>query len=472
MIQGMRIGAVFCLQAVATRLGLVKALGTDRQGKLALWQVLARLIDQGSRLSAVRLAESHGVCDILGLNAFNEDHLYGNLSWLSEHQEDIEQRLFKQRYGAVPPRLFLYDVTSSYLEGTCNAFGAFGYNRDRKKGKQQIVVGLLVDSEGTPVSVRVFEGNTQDVKTVGDQISVLVKRFGVEEVVFVGDRGMLKQPQLNLLDEHRFHYITAITKPQISKLLEAGVFQMELFDEELGEIEYDGIRYIFRRNPQRVAEIAANRESKLKKLQKLLDQRNVYLAGHSRSKVETGVREVKAYAKKLKLEDWIEVSVEDRRLTLQFNHQACAEDTRLDGCYVIKTDLPAGDIQAAMIHDRYKNLTQVEWAFRTFKQGHSEIRPTFVQTKASTRGHVFVIMLAYLLERELYRCWQNLDITVAEGIDELGSLRGVEINIGDVTCQKVPRPVELNEKLLQAADVHLGNIAKVKWNIRSKLPRD
>ncbi len=461
-IQGMRIGAVFCLQAVATRLGLVKALGTDRQGKLALWQVLARLIDQGSRLSAVRLAESHGVCDILGLNAFNEDHLYANLSWLSEHQEDIEQRLFKQRYGAVPPRLFLYDVTSSYLEGTCNAFGAFGYNRDRKKGKQQIVVGLLVDSEGTPVSVRVFEGNTQDVKTVGDQISVLVKRFGVEEVVFVGDRGMLKQPQLNLLDEHRFHYITAITKPQISRLLEAGVFQMELFDEELGEIEYDGIRYIFRRNPQRVAEIAANRESKPKKLQKLLDQRNVYLAGHSRSKVETGVREVKAYAKKLKLEDWIEVSVEDRRLTLQFNHQACAEDTRLDGCYVIKTDLPAGDIQAAMIHDRYKDLTQVEWAFRTFKQGHLEIRPTFVQTKASTRGHVFVIMLAYLLERELYRCWQNLDITVAEGIDELGSLRGVEINIGDVTCQKVPQPVDLSEKLLQAADVHLPDILPLR----------
>jgi hypothetical protein len=237
---------------------------------------------------------------------------------------------------------------------------------------------------------------------------------------------------------------------------------MELFDEELGEIEYDGIRYIFRRNPQRVAEIAANRESKLKKLQKLLDQRNVYLAGHSRSKVETGVREVKAYAKKLKLEDWIEVSVEDRRLTLQFNRQACAEDARLDGCYVIKTDLPAGDIQAAMIHDRYKDLTQVEWAFRTFKQGHLEIRPTFVQTKASTRGHVFVIMLAYLLERELYRCWQNLDITVAEGIDELGSLRGVEINIGDVTCQKVPRPVDLSEKLLQAADVHLPDILPLK----------
>ena len=460
--QGMRIGAVFCLQAIAVRLGLVKALGTDRQGKLALWQVLARLIDQGSRLSAVRLAERHGVCDILGLDTFHEDHLYANLSWLSENQEMIEKRLFKQRYGAAPPKLFLYDVTSSYLEGTCNAFGAFGYNRDRKKGKQQIVVGLLADSEGVPVSVRVFEGNTQDVKTVGDQISVLVKRFGVEEVIFVGDRGMLKQPQLNLLEDHRFHYITAITKAQIRKLLKDGIFQMELFDEDLGEIESEGIRYIFRRNPQRVSEIAASRTDKLKNLHKLLDQKNVYLAGHGRSKAEIAVKKVVAYARKLKLQDWIEVGVDERRLSLQFNRQTCDEASRLDGCYVIKTDLLAGDVPAGMIHDRYKDLAQVEWAFRTFKQGHLDIHPTFVQTKASTQGHVFVIMLAYLLERELYRCWQNLDITVAEGIDELGSLRGVDITIGDVTCQKVPRPVGLSEKLLQAAGVRLPDVLPLR----------
>jgi transposase len=460
--QGMRIGAVFCLQAVAVRLGLVKALGADRQGKLAFWQVLARLIDQGSRLSAVRLAERHGICDILGLDTFHEDHLYANLSWLSENQEVIEKRLFKQRYGTAPPKLFLYDVTSSYLEGTCNAFGAFGYNRDGKKGKQQIVVGLLADSEGVPVSVRVFEGNTQDVKTVGDQVSALVKRFGVEEVIFVGDRGMLKQPQLNLLEDHRFHYITAITKAQIRKLLKDGVFQMELFDDDIGEIEYEDIRYVFRRNPQRAEEISKNRGDKLKNLERLLDQKNAYLAGHGRSKTEIAARKVVAYARKLKLQDWIEVDVDGRRLTLRFNRQACDEASRLDGCYVIKTDLPTGDAPAGMIHDRYKDLAQVEWAFRTFKQGHLEIHPTFVQTKASTQGHVFVIMLAYLLERELYRCWQNLDITVAEGIDELGSLRGVEITIGDVKCQKVPRPVGLSEKLLQAAGVRLPDVLPLR----------
>ena len=473
--QGMRIGAVICLQAIAVRLGLAKALGSDRQGKLALWQVMARLMDHGSRLSAVRLAERHGVCDVLGLDAFHEEHLYNNLSWLSENQEDIEKRLFKHRYGSSPPRLFLYDVTSSYLEGTCNALGAFGYNRDGKKGKQQIVVGLLTDSDGAPVSVRVFEGNTQDLKTVGDQVNALVQQFGVQKIIFVGDRGMLKHSQFDLLGDHGFHYITAITKAQIRRFLKEDVFQMELFDEDLGEIEFEGIRYIFRRNPKRVEEISASRTDKLKNLQILLDQKNVYLAGHSRAKAEIAFRKVTAYARKLKLQDWIEIGVEERRLTLQFNSRACEKDSRLDGCYVLKTDLPAEELPTGVVHDRYKDLAQVEWAFRTFKQGHLEIRPTFVQTEASTRGHVFVIMLAYLLERELYRCWQNLDITVAEGIDELGSLRGVEITIGNVTCQKIPRPVGLSEKLLKSADVRLPDILpsrKVLVATRKKLPKE
>ncbi len=150
--QGLRIGAVICLQALAVRLGITRALDSERQGKLALWQVMARLIDQGSRLGSVWLAERHGVCDILGLDSFHEDPLYANLAWLSEHQEDIEKRLFKERYGSSPPRLFLYDVTRSYLEGICNALGAFGYNRDGKKGKRQIVVGLLTDSVGVEES--------------------------------------------------------------------------------------------------------------------------------------------------------------------------------------------------------------------------------------------------------------------------------------------------------------------------------
>ena len=150
--QGLSFGAVWTVYHVARRLGIEQALGTTREGKLALWQVIARVIDQGSRLSAVRLAMSHAACDVLGLGPFDEDALYENLDWLANRQAAVEDQLFAQRTKTKPVSLFLYDVTSSYVEGTHNALAAFGYNRDGKKGKRQIVIGLLCDEDGHPVS--------------------------------------------------------------------------------------------------------------------------------------------------------------------------------------------------------------------------------------------------------------------------------------------------------------------------------
>lgn len=160
--EGLSVGAVWTVYQLAKRLGIETALGNDNIGKLALWQVIARTIDQGSRLSAVRLAKSHAACDVLGIEqGFNEDDLYVNLAWLSDQQGLIEDRLFALYKDSGACELFLYDVTSSYLEGVENHFGAYGYNRDGKRGKQQIVIGLLCDAHGEPVSVEVFAGNTQ-----------------------------------------------------------------------------------------------------------------------------------------------------------------------------------------------------------------------------------------------------------------------------------------------------------------------
>ncbi len=470
--QGMRIGAVFCLKVMAERIGLTRALGNGRQGRLALWQVLARLIDQGSRLSAVRLAESHAACDTLGLEAFNEDHLYGNLAWLSQQQEAMEKRLFRQRYGSATPQLFLYDVTSSYLEGVQNVLAAFGYNRDGKEGKKQLVIGLLTGPEGTPVAVRVFEGNTPDTQTVAEQVGILADSFGVESVTLVGDRGMLKQTEIDLLNEERFHYITAITKPQIKKLLREGVFQMELFEEKLCEVECNGVRYILRRNPERAKELASNREAKLTRVRTLLSKKNLYLAEHPGAKVEVAQRDIEEKVKQLKIDDWVKMVSNGPTLELVIDEAAQKEAAELDGCYVIKTDLSAKTATAETIHDRYKDLAQVERAFRTFKSGHLEVRPTFVRTEASTRGHVFVVMLAYLLERELDKYWHDLEVTVAEGIDELGSLRGTELTIGQATCQQVPEPTGLSKQLLDAADIKLPAVLplrKVHVATRKKL---
>ncbi len=456
--QGLSIGAVWTVFQLAKELGIVRALGSTRQGKLALWQVMARVIDQGSRLSAVRLAGAHAACDVLTLGRFHEDHLYENLDWLCQRQADIERRLFQTRYPkrGEQPQLFLYDVTSSYFEGTQNELAAFGYNRDGKRGKRQIVIGLLCDAAGVPVSIEVFKGNTSDPKTFLPQVRKSAERFGVKEVTFVGDRGMIKSPQIDALPEG-CHFITAITKPQIEKLLKTGVFQMELFDQDLAEVTTDaGVRYILRRNPFRADELAAGRSDKRMSVNKLIENRNAYLAEHPRAKVEVALRKVTEKLERLKLDGWLSARASGRTLTLEEDAEALAELAKLDGCYVLKTDLTPQQADRRTVHDRYKDLAQVEWAFRTSKTAHLECRPIHVRLATRTRGHVLVVMLAYRIVAELRRRWQTLDVTVEEGLGQLASLCSVTMIVRDrPTCQTIPKPRPEIRRLLDAAHVTL-----------------
>ena len=478
--QGLSVGAVVTLSVVAKRLGIDKALGNSQPAKQALWQVLARIIDRGSRLSAVRLAGSHAACDVLGLEAFDEDDLYANLDWLQENQAAIEQRLFRQRHPAGKAGLFLYDVTSSYLEGVDNELAAFGYNRDGKRGKRQIVIGLLCDDAGCPLSVEVFSGNTADTSTFGSQVRKVADRFGGGPVTLVGDRGMIKGPQIELLQSEKgdFHYITAITKPQIESLLAQGLFQLELFDEDLAEVVDDvtNIRYVLRRNPQRAEETAANREDKQQSMATLVAARNVYLAEHPRAAVAVALRDVQQKIDKLRLSAWLSVSNEAGTLSLVRDEQALAEVSKLDGCYCLKTDLTPQVAPKELVHDRYKSLAEVEWAFRTCKTSHLEVRPIFVRKESRTRGHVFVVMLAYQIIRELARCWQAFNLTVAEGINELGSLCMTQVTIrGETTINQVPAPRPTVKALLDAADVvmpqalpHSGNRVYTKKKLAAE----
>ena len=408
--QGLSVGAVWTVYQAARRLGIDRALGHDFPGQLALWQVLARVLDQGSRLSAVRLAQVHAACDVLGLRrGFDENDLYTNLTWLSQHQPKIEQRLFAIRRGQQKPELFLYDVTSSYLEGEQNAYGAYGYDRDGKKGKKQIVIGLLCDEQGEPVSTEVFRGNTRDPKTFSAQVKKASERFGCQRVTFVGDRGMIKSDQVEELAQVGFHYITAITKPQIETLLKAGVLQMGLFEATVCEIQQEGVRYVLRRNPQRAAELAASRADKQARVEQLCEERNQYLAKHPRAKLVTAEKKLRAKIAPLKIEAWVAVEAEGRSLKLTLDPAALEETSRLDGCYVIKTDLPESAASKQIVHDRYKDLAEVEQAFRTRKTAHLETRPIYVRTAEHTRGHVLVVMLGYMIRRELSRAWSGLD---------------------------------------------------------------
>jgi len=455
--QGLSVGAVWVVYEVARQLGVADALGSSRQGRLALWQVIARVIDQGSRLSAVRLAGRHAACDVLGLGAFTEDDLYANLDWLCENQALIEDRLFEKLHAERKPDLFLYDVTSTYLEGVCNELSAFGYNRDGKRGKRQIVIGLLCNERGVALSIEVFVGNTQDTQTIASQVRKAGRRFGCEQVTFVGDRGMIKGPQIKDLGAHGFHYITAITKPQIESLLSGGVIQMELFDQDLAEVTVeDGTRYVLRRNPMRADQVQASREDKLASVRREVTKQNAYLAEHAKAYVEVALRKVRQHCKKLKLSSWLSASASARQITLTIDEEALSEAAKLDGCYVLKTDLSRDVAGKQVIHDRYKDLALVEQAFRTSKTVELEIRPVHVRLATRTRGHTLVIMLAYRITQELAKRWRRLDLTVQEGIDELSGLCVTEVLIdGQTRCAKIPEPSPSVQKLLDAAEIRL-----------------
>jgi transposase len=479
--QGLCFGAVWALRQLAQRTGLSKALGSDRQGKLALWQVLARAIEPGSRLSAVRLAGSHAACDVLGLAPFNEDQLYPNLAWLAQNQARIEQRLFKQLHPNGAPDLFLYDVTSSYLEGDHNALSAWGYNRDGKPGKKQIVIGLLCDAQGRALSIEVFGGNTGDTKTVGSQIQKVVSRFGGKGVTFVGDRGMLKGPQIKELGQEHFHYITAISKPQIEALLKKGVFPLELFDTTLAEVASipDKVRYILRRNPQRALEIQEGRQSKQASLAKLLEDKNRCLATKPRARVKTALKTLRARAVKFNVDDWISFNAKGRKLVLTVDESQLAEAKKLDGCYVIKTDLLDHWATMQVVHDRYKDLALVEQNFRTSKTVELEMRPVHVRLEANTRGHVFVVMLAHRLIQELQQCWAQENLTVEEGIKQLSSLCVTEVVVnGAVKDQLVPEGRKQVKRLLELAKVQMpkrlrytGNIVATRKHLKNSRPK-
>jgi hypothetical protein len=458
--QGLSFGAVWTVYHVARRLGIEQALGTTREGKLALWQVIARVIDQGSRLSAVRLAMSHAACDVLGLGPFDEDALYENLDWLAHRQAAVEDTLFAKRTRLKPVSLFLYDVTSSYVEGTQNDLAAFGYNRDGKKGKMQIVIGLLCDEDGHPVSIEVFPGNTADPHTFASQLEKVKVRFGVHEITFVGDRGMIKGQQIEDLAQQGLHYITAITKPQIEKLLRTGTFQMDLFDQELAEVlTEEGIRYVLRRNPVRAQEVRHTRHAKLATLQAQVAKQNQYLTDHPRANAQGALQKLVARAEKLRIADWGELTIAERAMTLTIKEDAQQEAAKLDGCYVLKTDLTPAQAPKELVHDRYKDLASVEQAFRSCKTAHLEVRPIFLRREARTRAHALVVMLAYQIIRYLASCWSAFDVTVAEGLHALATLCLVEVapkHAPSYHC--LPTPRDTIARLLHSADIKLPKV--------------
>lgn len=465
---GPSFGALFAAKQVADQLGLSRVLGTSRRGKLALFLVLARLLCQGSRLSAVRWASQQAVGEVLGLEPFTEDDLYRTLDELAARQARIERALYRdylRRHGGRPPVLVLYDVTSAYLEGRCHELGAYGYSRDGKRGKLQIVVGLLTDPAGEPLAIRVFAGNQADPTTVGEQVRILKEQFGVEETVLVGDRGMVKLAGKEALTAAGLRYITALTTPQVRRLLAQGTLQLGLFDEAVAEVQADGRRYVLRRNPL-VAERERRRVAdKLAKLEARVEARNRFVENSQRARPEVGLRRIREWIQRYGIEDWVEVRLVGRRLVLEVDAAAREQALALAGCYVLETDVRGELLDAAAVDRCYRGLAVVERAFRRMKTTGLEIRPVYLRRADRTQAHALVCMLALKLQMVLEERLRAVfgttaedehTVTLEDALTALGRLclEYYQVN-GRIELTRLPQPDTQQQKILEALGVRL-----------------
>jgi transposase len=464
-MSGPVFGVLFALKCLADALGITQALGRKAIAKQALFLVIARIAHGGSRLSAVRWAAQQAVEDVLGVSGFDEEDLYRALDWLAAQQARIEKRLYQHylKRSGQPPVLVLYDVTSSYLEGTQNELAAYGYNRDGKRGKQQIVIGLMTAPDGEPLAVRVFEGNTADPSTVSDQITLLKTQFGIEEVVLVGDRGMIKsKAKAALAHTEGFKYITALTNPQIRALLKKDVLQMELFDTGLCELEHAGKRLILYRNEAIQAREQARREDKLACLAEKIDQRNDFVGQSKRANPQAGLRQLQHWLKRHKLSAFVDLTLNERRIEYCPDEAGMRQATLLDGCYVLETDVHPQHMNTKTIDARYRDLQKVERNFRTLKTDFLEVRPIFLRKANRTQAHVFVAMLALkitrLFEQKIHPTFGTTDqdpkaLTLEDALTALSRITYLHYQVNDQTFARLPRLDETQTAIFDALGI-------------------
>ena len=412
IVRSLPHGHVTAALSMARQIGLDCLLGPagNRCRDLVLALVVNRIVDPSSKLAAARALSpdtaSSSLGEQLGLGMVDEDELYRALDWLAVRQPAIEAALAKRHLAG--GTLVLYDVSSSYLEGRGCPLAQFGYSRDRKRGKLQIVYGLLCARDGCPVATEVFESSTADPMTLSSQVTKLKTRFGLDHVVLVGDRGMITQARISEdLTAAGLDWITALRAPAIKALREAGALQMSLFDERdmaaITSPDFPGERLIVCRNHALAAERARKREDLRAATERDLARIAAAVARKReplRGTAEIGLA-VGAVLDKHKMAKHFALDIADTRFGFARKTAEIAAEAALDGIYVVRTSLPATALDDAAAVRSYKSLSLVERAFRCIKTVDLQVRPVYHWLADRVRAHVFLCMLGYYLEWHL-----------------------------------------------------------------------
>ena len=406
-------GHVQAVRLAMQRLGFAVLLASRPSPERALVMALvaARVLAPESKLATTRwwhtttLAEEFGVADA------SEDDLYAAMDWLLARQARIEQKLAARHLQS--GGLVLYDLTSSYFEGTTCPLAAFGHDRDGKAGKLQVNYGLLSDARGCPVAVSVFPGNTGDPTTLLPEVERVRAEFRIEQLVLVGDRGMISQTQLTALQRlPGVDWITALKSGAIRDLVSGGHLQLGLFDErnlfELAAPDFPGERLVACRNPELAHLRAHKREALLAATTKELERvRGMVARGRLKGQDAIGVR-VGKVVNKYKVAKHFRLDIQAASFAFQVDPASVAAEAALDGLYVLRTSVPAARLDAAETVRSYKRLSQVERAFRALKTVDLKVRPIYHRLEDRVRAHIFLCLLAYYVEWHLLEAWRPL----------------------------------------------------------------
>jgi Transposase DDE domain len=407
---------------VAAVLGTLRRLGLERilsrtqcaERDLVVAMIVARILEPSSKLATTRglrqETATSSLASLLGLDqTVDEAHLYGALDWLLERQQNVEDALAKRHLSE--GSLVLYDVSSTYFEGRRCPLARFGHSRDERSGNPQIVFGLLTAPEGCPVAVEVFEGNTGDPTTVAPQVNKLRQRFGLKQVILVGDRGMLTSARIreDLQPQEGLQWISALKSVQIQQLVAGGALQLSLFDRhDLAEIRhpsFPGERLIACRNPLLAEERTRKRKELLEATEKQLNK--IVEATKRKRKPLRGRREIGLAVGRMlgryKMGKHFRLFIEDDGFRCERKQDNIEREAALDGIYVIRTSVPAGTLSSEKVVERYKGLSDVERAFRSLKSVDLKVRPIYHYLADRVRAHVFLCMLAYYVEWHMRR---------------------------------------------------------------------
>ncbi len=404
------------VQAVALtlrRLGFAALIASKPcdERDLVLAMVASRILAPHTKLATTRWWHTTTLAQDFGVADANEDDLYAAMDWLLDRQDAIQKKLAARHLS--PGGMVLYDLSSSYFEGSCCPLGKLGYNRDGKRGLLQVNYGLLTDARGCPVAVSVHEGNVADSKTLMPEIKRLREDFGIEQLVIVGDRGMIASKAIEELRETcGIAWITALRSVSIRVLVEQGHLQLGLFDDrnliELVSPDYPGERLVACRNPELARLRAHKREALLCATERNLAKIKTQVeATKLKGRDKIGVR-VGKVIDQYKMAKHFELTIDENALSFVRKHELIAAEAALDGFYIIRTSVSAAQMDAPQCVRNYKSLANVERAFRSLKTIDLKVRPIHHRTANRVRAHIFLCMLAYYIEWHMREAWREL----------------------------------------------------------------